>query len=275
MADKPITSPDAVSLQLANFLGAADRRERENLEALIAKAAVFEKCALPADGLTAISALKGELNAALAKLKDQPLDMVKCAQEVGGALEWLNESYQRCSQIYGMAMEKLTAALASVQGMKPASELNALVETEVTARVGRGDLLTKEKHTDLLTGAVAAARKDGQDAARRIAARTTELNTAGVPLPGEDVLGLPDDQFALVFASAKKVTTELNSIGLAPTGNLAGLPWDKEERVIERMADLKAGAVAAGASGKTFRDPMEAGGAAPAPATVHGVVGCA
>lgn len=266
-----MTEPE-LKLILGSYLSGVRAKEVAALNAAIAQATVLEACGLPADGAAVITELKRDLNAKLAAMP--PLDMVKCAHDVNSAIEWMSHAFERCNDLVGSAMERLTKVTESLKGLKPAGELNSLAEATIAERLTRGELLTKQAADDLVTGAVAAAKRDALATFELCAARKESLTAFGLTAPEAAVLGLPQAEWDPVLEAAKGAAKQLTSLGLDATAQeLCGLPWLPAAQRDERLKFIALGAKQKASSGT---DPMLLPEKKPAaPAGVPGdVAGC-
>src|SRR5207249_670527 len=97
--------------------------------------------------------------------------------------------------------------------------LNGLEE-----KITKGELLDKTKVKE----ACDMARNEGAASMKPeiVATRKSALELAGLPVPGEDVLGLPADQYAPRVTAAKDNVAKLGEKGLKLGGK--GATWVKQ-----------------------------------------------
>jgi hypothetical protein len=148
---------------------------------------------LPEAARTELKQLKDGLNEQLKKLP--PIDQVPAAQEAGWALNCIASAIER-GQTYATGLLERTQQLST----EYAGKLTALSALE--GRVSAGDLLTKEQVKGMCDEARGAGRKELEPVI--LGMRTRQVELAGLPNPGEAILGLPEAEFTPKFDAAVK-----------------------------------------------------------------------
>jgi hypothetical protein len=121
-----------------------------------------------------------------------------------------------------------TAELKTAKDQIP-TEAQKLVDSKITS----GELIPKEKVdakiTDATAAAVTQARQEFTDSAKRTGERRQILTAAKLVVPGDDILGKKDEEFAPLKAQAEKRAGELKAFGL-PEDRVLTLCWVADEK---------------------------------------------
>jgi hypothetical protein len=162
-----------------------------------------------------MKALHDSLNAQLAKLP--PIEQVAGAQQAGWALECLSGAMERVQTYATAIMDRLSQLSKEYAGST--TELNGIKE-----QLKAGELLTKAQSTELCQ--VAEGR--GREAMKPdiIATRKSAIELAGLPVPSDDILGLPAADYIPRVEAARGQFTKLGERGLKIGGKGDG--WVKQ-----------------------------------------------
>ena len=162
-----------------------------------------------------VMAIKDRLNAALEKLP--PIDQVPAAQEAGWALNCFTDSVVRMQDYAADLQTQLSKLVSNLEAKTTA--LNGL-EGKVTA----GELLTKEKATE----ACELARAEGAKGVlvEVVASRKSALELAGLPVPSDEVLGLPGTDYEKRLVEARANVAKLGEKGMTLGGK--GSTWVRQ-----------------------------------------------
>lgn len=157
--------------------------------------------------------LYDDLNTQLAKLP--PLEQVPAASEAAGSLNYLVDCVTRMNEYSARMMERLGEISKSLATTTAAYQ-------GLDDRIKSGDLMSKDAVKDL----VESARKESAEALlpQIVSSRKQQVELAGLPDPGEDVLKA--DTFATRFDEAKANLGKLTAKGFSLKGRGAGLIKD-------------------------------------------------
>jgi hypothetical protein len=144
-----------------------------------------------------------DLNTQLAKLP--PLEQVPLANEAAGSLNYLADCVVRMQEYSTRMLENITNLSRTV------SEKTAAYQG-LDDKIKTGELVTKDAATELAR----KAREDGVLSVMPaiVASRKQQVEMAGLPDPGKDVLELEAEQFNTRFSAAKDQLTKLGAKGL-------------------------------------------------------------
>lgn len=137
-------------------------------------------------------ALRDSLNNKLKAL--QPLDQIPLAEQAAYALNCLMDGIVRMQEYTTLLMSRLTAV--SDEASSLATAKNALQK-----KIDDGELLTKEKVTELCELAKEDVRKEIQP--QVIDLRKEQIKAAGLPAPAETVLSANSKDFQVELDRAK------------------------------------------------------------------------
>jgi hypothetical protein len=200
-----------------------------------------------------LAKLKDTLNEQLSKLP--PIEQVPAAQDAAWALNSFVDSVSRINEFATRLMERLNGMATELKTRT--SEYNGLQE-----QVTKGDLLPKDKVNELCT----LAREDERKKLLPdiIALRKQAVELAGLPMPGEEILGGTNEAFTASVAEAKANVKTLEGKGLKLKGRgsklVEELAWKNATEFAGRMSlyeDLIGGA----ANGKPVEPLLGGGGA--------------
>lgn len=128
--------------------------------------------------------------------------------------------------------EKLQTTLAGIP---------AQIDAAIDARVKSGDLIPKaaveQRVQDATAAATTAARDSALAESKRINARRTELTTAGLPVPADEILTGEDAAYAAKKTDAEKRVKELAPFKLAADRVLT-LAWNTDATAYQASFDL-------------------------------------
>lgn len=143
-----------------------------------------------------LAAYRDKLNTQLAALP--PIEQVKGALEADGLINWMGSLCSEMATLHSRLMEKMSG-MGNLQ-----TALNSYED-----RVKSGELVEKAK----VAAAVDMARSEGRKEVLTevLAARKGLVETAGLPLPAEDVLTLGATQFSERFAQAQKNAADIKA----------------------------------------------------------------
>src|SRR5439155_24690591 len=138
---------------------------------------------LPENLRAELAGLRDSLSTSLAKLP--PLDQLPAAQHAAWAFNSFADAIVRMQEYANGLLEKMN-------GLKTELSAKALALNGLEDKITKGELLDKTKVKE----ACDIARNEGAASMKPeiVATRKSALELAGLPVPGEDVLGLPGDQ---------------------------------------------------------------------------------
>ena len=170
---------------------------------------------LPENLRAELAGLRDSLNTSLAKLP--PLEQVPAAQDAAWAFNSFADAIVRMQEYANGLLEKMN-------GLKTELSAKALALNGLEEKITKGELLDKTKVKE----ACDIARNEGAASMKPeiVATRKSALELAGLPVPGEDVLGLPADQYAPRVTAAKDNVAKLGEKGLKLGGK--GATWVKQ-----------------------------------------------
>lgn len=159
--------------------------------------------------------LKDDLDEALSKLK--PTDQVPMALDANYALQSLCGALERFQEISTSFTSRIADLVRSIN--EKATSLQGYLDKEKS-----GELITKAAATELVN----KAKEDAVAAFKPtiVAMRKSQVELAGLPMPGDDVLGLEEKDFTPRFDAAKANVTDLNKRGLKNGGRGSSLVKD-------------------------------------------------
>jgi hypothetical protein len=181
--------------------------------------------------------LKSDLNAQLEKLA--PLDQVPAALDASYALQSLSGALERIQEYATELTKRLSAMTQSL-----ADKATALQGFEDKLKAGA--LITKEAATELC----GAARTEALNSVKPTIAsmRKQQIELAGLPVPAEELLGLPEADYTPRFDAAKANVEALTKRGLKVGGkgsaivkDLAWLPAAEFNGKLTSYADVLGG----------------------------------
>jgi hypothetical protein len=170
---------------------------------------------LPENLRAELSGLRDSLNSSLAKLP--PLEQVPVAQDAAWAFNSFADAIVRMQEYANGLLEKMNS-------LKTELSSKALALNGLQDQITKGDLLSKEKSKE----ACDLARAEGANTMKPeiVATRKSALELAGLPVPGDEVLSLPADQYGPRAEAAKTNVGKLAEKGLKVGGR--GAAWVKQ-----------------------------------------------
>lgn len=156
--------------------------------------------------------LKKDMDDTLAKLP--PTDQVPAALDVSYALQSFCNTFERMQNY----MNELTTRMTTIA--KEASDKAAAYQGQLD-KITNGELITKAAATELCT----AARAQERDAMKPtiVGMRKQQIELAGLPLPTDELLGLPEAEYTPRFDAAKANVAALSERGFKLKGKGDGL----------------------------------------------------
>jgi hypothetical protein len=158
---------------------------------------------LPEGLRTELKTLHDSINDSLKALP--PLEQVPAANDAAWALNCFTDAMVRMQEYASGLMEKINSIKNELNAK--ATALNSL-----QGQVSQGDLVTRERLKELCD----LARGEGASSLKPelIATRKGALELAGLPVPSEDVLALPAEQYQSRLNAAKDHLQKLTAKGL-------------------------------------------------------------
>ena len=186
------------------------------------------------------SEIKGKINTMLAGLPET--DKVPAAMASNDVLQRLLGVLQTAQMMISSLDETAKSSSKALQSTR--ASIPTEIANAIDAKVKSGDLVTKDevakKIKDATDTAITAARQSAVTELKRVTDRKLELTTASIPVPGDEVLGAEDKDYAAKKTAAEKRTKELAPFKLAADRVLA-LAWNTDESAYTNyFNDLKA-----------------------------------
>ncbi len=214
-----------------------------------------------------IQSLHDSLNQTLKGLP--PMEQVPAAQDAAWAFTAFSDAMVRMQEYSNSLLERLTSLKKELDAK--ATALNGL-ETQVAG----GELLGKDKVKELCE----LAKSEGAASVRPeiVATRKSALELAGLPVPSDDVLGLPADKYSARLTTAKdnlaKLTAKGMKLGGKGDGFVKSMTWLEASEFAGQMTnieDILPGTIKAGDKvdpllGAGANQPQKASDAKAAPA---------
>jgi hypothetical protein len=254
-------------------------------------AAVTDNAVNPVEAAKVIRAVGGELHACLtAMLPDleEPLktkwgDGAKKLQTALASLPADNAAPDTTAQVWPAVMATAQAVIGTLQETNKdltgklqttLAGIPAQVTSTIDAKIKAGELIAKADHnkavSDAISAAVTAARASALTEYQRIATRRTQLTTASIPVPADEVIAGEDAAFDAKKGTATKRLAELAPYKLDNDRVLA-LCWNTDETSYQgslslmRKAFEAASTARGGAPANPCLNPNPSGGATPKP----------
>jgi hypothetical protein len=162
---------------------------------------------LPESLRAEFQSLRDSLNRQLKDLP--PLDQIPAAQEANWALATFGDAMVRMQEYASNLIERIS-------GLQKEMAAKALSLNGFEEKVNKGELVDKNKVKELCD----LARNEALGALRPeiCATRKSAIELAGLPVPGEDILNLPADQYNTRVTNAKENARRLGEKGIKVGG---------------------------------------------------------
>jgi hypothetical protein len=204
-----------------------------------------------------LEGLEARLNQMLKDLP--PIDQVPAAQDASWAIRTLERMFENLNDMQKAMADTIT----SIE-----SRVKTQAEAAVNSRIQSGELLTKEKHKELVDLARKEGENSGAAAARLQGERREKVLKAGLLMPSDDVIAAAD--FDKLLTAAEAHGAELTKAGVKLQGAFGGSVWATEaaqKLALEQIAETaggKGGNTRLQGDGRPPADPKIGGGKPPA-----------
>lgn len=212
---------------------------------------------------TQFDKIKADINVALANLA--PSDQVPAALRADDTVRQLLWMFQRTQEVIGQLGKVASGARETAM-----ASLSTEVDAKVNTMLASGEFIKKADFEQRLADSVAAAKSGMVAELKRIGDRRTQLASAKILVPADDLLGGEDAEFNARKATAEDRLKKLAPFTALPEARRLQLAWAADEAKFAESLELMTASLgsaapvkpAAGTSGFMVPPPAPAGAAA-------------